>query len=366
MKKQHSLDVADRKVLHHLALRKGERVIVANDQASLEQVIDGKIYKSDTGSHWGEICKIADYALEYRDRWSKQPGFYERYWLVRIIPFEAEDPKRPWEHSLLTTRRSYVHIEILMAYDQDAYHARLQELFPLLKGRKLYFGEPEVPVAGPIDTPFWEGDWVLPANAEAEPRPDANIHHQGAFMVDSISFEFPLLHPTEMETHAVSLEDPAAPPRYRVNGLSKKGYGTWSSEELVLVERGNLWRRAHGEPFSFATLDEHVAFAYRTRAYTVASAPDTKMTWWHTREEAFDQVVTHQLGDGIYYEDNDDCSWGFNSWWSIAKFEDEALGQQVREATKHGYVIPSRDWLREQARLAFLAAEQETRAKKEG
>jgi hypothetical protein len=183
------------------------------------------------------------------------------------------------------------------------------------------------------ETTIWEGDIVRPRWKRVERlRPDTVPGLPGTYVVSWMSFDaFP-------STAKESLDNPAL---YSLSDRLFLGSETgWTASSLELVEHGNLWRRAHGEPLTFHDLWEETAFFCQLGEMESVSHPES-----HSMRDldAARQAVKDGLGHGIRYN-NDFEGWGSTEYHTVIRFRDADLGRRVAAATlSSGFLIPSQD-----------------------
>lgn len=192
------------------------------------------------------------------------------------------------------------------------------------------------------ETNIWEGDVVVPRPYHYLKPPSYNDKpflggfpdHPKAFVVGWMNFCGNPGDLTESLDH---------PPRYSLSDrLFRRSGGSYYDSQLDLVERGNLWRRAHGEPTAFRDLEEEAVFALN-----VGETSEVKHTGAYTcvkmaREVAVKSVESGE-GDGIKFY-SDFYGWDSGEGYTILRFTDRSLGERVREATlSAGFQVPSSD-----------------------
>lgn len=193
------------------------------------------------------------------------------------------------------------------------------------------------------DTDVWEGDivefqsrpYTERPKARGKPFPGGFPDRPDAFVVSWMSFH----------QHAPGdlVESLDHLPRYALSDrLFRRSGGYYYPFELDVVERGNLWRRAHGEPAVFRDLAEEAAFALR-----VGEAHKVRGTGAYV-DRASARVAAVKLveageGDGMLFY-SDFYGWGSDDGYTVLRFADRSLGDRVREATLSGtFEVPSDD-----------------------
>lgn len=300
----------------------------------------------------GETGEIAGYPIEYVTRWL---AFEFPY----LTPGIFLDLKRPYVRFSTGAVRN-LDAGSLETVDQDAYRRRLETSlreteFPnMRKGAR---------VSDLPDLPFWEGDLVRPVPYLAEGRSPKGVP------TDSI--------PGLPDAYAVtyfSFREPGGiigsldhPPRYSIGDrFWRTSGGSYHAQELRLIERGNFWRKEHGQEPVFRDLADEALWAMLFRevealprarrpperfygdpeAYLERLAPEAReqeLRKWYGRDLALaavqagaaDGIRTHRtVADGDRFE-----------WHTVVRFKDRGLGERVRMATLGGFRIPSNDWI---------------------
>jgi hypothetical protein len=127
---------------------------------------------------------------------------------------------------------------------------------------------------------------------------------------------------------------------YEMEGINEFGVydgggsRTVEPEELQLLERGNVWREAHGESLVFGSLDEEVGFACNMgRAPEVRNPANNLYSW--TLDEVI-QAIKDDIVDGFT---NGTALFSDKSRISARRFQDRELGERVRAETVKGFDI---------------------------
>lgn len=176
------------------------------------------------------------------------------------------------------------------------------------------------------ETPFWEGDFVRVSGRSAitsvhsEMPPD---HDPDIFQIVGIDYHY-LAERTQAGTKY---------PAYRISDKLTAGWQTYANEDdMVLVERGPIWRFFHNEPVTFSNIEEEAQF-FESLGHTeeVRNPANGLYTW--TKEEVLDAIqsgVAH--GFSMY-------TIPFSGKPSIRakRFKNEDLGQRVAQATLEGF-----------------------------
>ncbi len=183
------------------------------------------------------------------------------------------------------------------------------------------------------DTEVWEGDIVRPKPWLTDKVPEEVARDSvpglpGTFVVSWMSF---VEHPGDVH------ESLGASPRFTVSDrFFRKGGGSFYDFQLEVVERGNLWRRAHGQRESYRDLEEEAFFLYRMGE--LDPAPEHSPSF-PTREEA---VAAVRIGPwhGIRYYD-EFLDWGSSTGYTVIRYRDDDTGRRIAEATlTSGFMIP--------------------------
>lgn len=107
------------------------------------------------------------------------------------------------------------------------------------------------------------------------------------------------------------------------NGWSRTPCG----KDLTLVERGNVWKRAHGEEMVFANIWEEAQFYIDVGEYEEVREPKSEKYRW-TNEEAMDAI-----SDGIGHLVKSSAGvLTFGDHIRVVTMKDEELGERFRQA----------------------------------
>jgi hypothetical protein len=80
-------------------------------------------------------------------------------------------------------------------------------------------------------------------------------------------------------------------------GRDHGSYASYQDEHLALVERGNIWKRAHGEDVVFKDTAEEAAFLLAVGEYDEIRNPSTEGYTWELEEllDALDDGSVHGI-----------------------------------------------------------------------
>ncbi len=209
------------------------------------------------------------------------------------------------------------------------------------------------------DTEIWEGDIVRPKPNYGRGKNDKpkKLKKYGlipglpdAYMVTYMSFHKP----------GEIIESLDEYPRFSIGDrflrTSKDGFLDY---DLELVERGNFWRRAHGEPLVFKDLAEESFWAWMVGEVEYVPAPPVPRKPWEKdyssswspdlqKEEAakwYDEraaLACVQDGNGHGLQTHRVLCEGLEIWHNVLRFKNEDLGRRVAEATANGFLVPSK------------------------
>jgi len=208
------------------------------------------------------------------------------------------------------------------------------------------------------DTKIWEGDIVRPKYIQPKRvKPGSIPDLPDAYMVTWISFG----RPGEITE---SLGDV---PNFSIGDrFMQKSENNWSGSHLELVERGNFWRRAHGESPIFRDLEEESFWAWLVNEVECLPAPQKQLKPWEKdylsdlspevqlrekakwyNEEAALSCIRDGSGHGImtHHTFADIYDSTPYEWYNVIRFKNEDLGQRVVEATLNGFRVPSPDYI---------------------
>lgn len=118
------------------------------------------------------------------------------------------------------------------------------------------------------------------------------------------------------------------------NVYHRTGSTTVDPSELILIERGNVWREAHGEPAVFRDLDEETAFATNMGRSTSVRNPANNLYCWNLDEVL--EAIRNGLADGFT---NGTPLFSTNPRINARIFHDRELGERVRAETLKGFDV---------------------------
>lgn len=122
-------------------------------------------------------------------------------------------------------------------------------------------------------------------------------------------------------------------PIYNVMAKDKNsGQMSFQDEDLVLVERGNIWKKDHGEPIIFADLKEETTFYMSIGEYDEIRNPKEDNLYKWTKEQALEAIKDFS-GDGLQMSG----FFGSEPQPFVIKFHNRDLGYRVRLATLEGF-----------------------------
>lgn len=176
------------------------------------------------------------------------------------------------------------------------------------------------------ETPFWEGDFVrvrgrsVPTSVYSEmpPKRDPDV-----FQVIGIDYHY-LTQKTMVGTKY---------PAYKISSKLGAGWHTSASEDdMVLVERGPVWKFYHNEPISFSDIEEEANF-FESLGHTEEIRNPTNGFYKWTKEEVLDAIrkgFVHgfSVSSGFF---------GSGPSISAKRFRNEDLGRRVAQATLKGF-----------------------------
>lgn len=182
------------------------------------------------------------------------------------------------------------------------------------------------------DAPFWEDDivWVRgrarPYEHRARRDPRLSIIDQ--YVVSRVDYGR-LGQTTERGTSYPTLDVS--------DGLSNGWNVSVAEGEAVLVQRGRIWKLAHGEPVTFPSLEEEARLAYLMGRFRDTPNPATGMFVW-TLDETLAAIregrahgFTMDGGVGAVLFGTS------TSTISVLRFRDEELGRRIAAATLAGF-----------------------------
>ena len=128
-------------------------------------------------------------------------------------------------------------------------------------------------------------------------------------------------------THCYSMQEVDENNVYKRNGST-----TVDPSELVLLERGNVWREAHGEPLIFSSFEEEIDFANGMGRSDSVRNPRHGLYSW-TLEEVLEAIKDGQV-DGFT---NPTTPFSGTRRINATRFHDRNLGERVRQETMNGF-----------------------------
>lgn len=183
------------------------------------------------------------------------------------------------------------------------------------------------------ETMFWEGDLVRLKDWKniKEPgfAPGSFQRHPDAYTVGSISW---------IRNRGDITETFDAYPKYTLEDrFYLKSASAYMDFQMELVERGNVWRLAHGEQPIFEDLAEEAIFHLLTRRTKII-----KRTFGG-HEVARNVLEGQSRGHGLRYWYEFE-GWSSDYGFEVIEFQDEDLAARLRKATlEEGFLIPSKD-----------------------
>ncbi len=176
------------------------------------------------------------------------------------------------------------------------------------------------------ETPFWEGDFVHARGRSAitsvygQMPPDRD---PDVFQIIGIDYEF-LAEKTQIGTKY---------PAYRISSELGAGWNTSTREDdMVLVERGPVWKFFHDEPITFGDIKEEAQFFDLLGHAKEVRNPANGLFEW-TKEEVLDAIrngVAHGfLVNGGFF--------GSGPHIQAKRFNNEDLGRRLALATIEGF-----------------------------
>lgn len=169
------------------------------------------------------------------------------------------------------------------------------------------------------NTKFWEGDICKIISGDFAFYGD----ERGLVRVQSIQWNWDDT-PYHVEwVHPVTLE------------YASRGSTYLKDANLELVQRGNVWREAHGEPLIFRNIEEEVIYAHNTGRTDEVRNPATGNFAWTKNEvlKAIEENIGHAFvvsGHPFVFDA------GHISVWS---FHDADLATRARKAVLNGFNI---------------------------
>lgn len=181
------------------------------------------------------------------------------------------------------------------------------------------------------DTDVWEGDivrpkfWLLKDMSKKVSR-NSVPGLKDAFVINWMNY---VPHPGDI------YETLDVPPRFSIaDRFFRESAGGFYATDLDLLERGNLWRRDHGEPVSFRDLAEEAFFLCH-----LGEIDKTGSLSFSTKEEAVAAVRTGPWHGVRYYDEF--TGWGSSTGYEVVRYLDQEAGKRIAEATlATGFLIP--------------------------
>ncbi len=262
-----------------------------------------------------EIIGFGEVHYSRTDSYGKKPGVYvNRYW----VNIRTEDGK---EYSEFSGRLEMV--------NQQEYQRRVDEWREKggANAREEEFIR-ELP-----ETKFWEDDKVLvfgtskvvsvdALNASQEDFEKIQSGEKPESYLTIVCIEYGWRSDNNVWT-------------YRVSDKFGAGWHTYAHEpELVLMERGNFWKHAHGEPLQFENLKEEMMFFSMLGHKEYIKNPNTDDYEW-TKDEVLEAIKNGSV-DGFSIGR---LLFSGNQKIDAVRFTDRDLGERVRQATMEGFGI---------------------------
>lgn len=120
---------------------------------------------------------------------------------------------------------------------------------------------------------------------------------------------------------------------YRLTPHPDGGYTTYASEsQLVMVERGKVWRHFHGEPNTFADLQDECRFAKALGEYDEVRNPANNLYKWTLAEIL--EAIRQDIVDGFSL---DTVPFSGSTTHTTHRFRNRDLGKRVQAATLEGF-----------------------------
>ena len=148
------------------------------------------------------------------------------------------------------------------------------------------------------DTKFWETDTVMDEEGEVFKIQNIWYDQIGEFCNDGV---------TPMSIYACGVDG---------NGVTYR-----REESLTLVERGNVWKRAHGEEMFFLSTQDEIDF--HIKVGDAKEMPNPRLETGRYHWSKHDALESIRDGYGHYYFDK--------AHPSVFEFEDEKIGAMARE-----------------------------------
>lgn len=169
------------------------------------------------------------------------------------------------------------------------------------------------------ETKFWEGDTVRIV-PRAQFKDDGSVVGADNKIMMIVGIEYGWRNKGEPRT-------------YRISNDFGAGWHTYAKEdELVLVERGNVWKYFHNEPLQSKDIQEEANFFKMLGHYEEVRNPKTGFYSW-TKDEVL-EAIRVKIADGFsagLIPLTDKVS------ISAIRFRDRNLGEKVRQETLKGF-----------------------------
>lgn len=240
------------------------------------------------------------------DNYGLKPGVYvNNAWAI----LQLEDGR---EHKELSMRLSLA--------DSAEYERRLAEF----RNRKKTDWRAEKEFLRDLpETPFWEGDWVRVLGRSIVTVCTSTVppEHSDPAIFQIINIQYSLL--SEKTNAGKNF------PAYNISSKLRAGWHTATREDqMVLVERGPVWKFYHNEPITFNNIDEEASF-FETLGHTedVRNPANGNFNW--TRSEALRAI---QIGLIHWFIVRPESS-GKDPKVIAKRFRDEKIGSRVAQAT---------------------------------
>ena len=298
----------------------------------------------------GATGEIVGFAIKSNSRTNKyarglQPGIYL-------------DPEWPFVRFDAAVVRN-IRANSLELVDEAEYNRRLEKALLQPYHTVSQYG---TFVSNLPDMDIWEGDIVRLTKHRAVPevkaKPGSIPGLPDAYMVCHVNYR-DIAEGTPGITESLD--------NYPKFGIGDRFMQHWEGRlydfYLELIERGNFWRRAHGEPLMFKDLEEEAFWAWLVDEVKAVPAPqkprrswekdclsemspkvqaEEKAKWWD--EAAALACINSGKGHGLQtHRVSDPDGPGCYVWHNVLRFKDRDLGRRVAKATPKGFRIPSKD-----------------------
>ena len=238
----------------------------------------------------------------------RKPGVYvNRAWVKLLL----EDGRKHTEYSgrlELVDKAEYERrVAAFRKYQQEHPHTWLKREF--LR---------ELP-----ETPFWEGDFVRVCGRSYREIP----FNHGSDVFQIVGIDYPYLN----ERTQTGGKYPA----YNISEKLEAGWDIQASEDnMVLIERGPVWKFYHNEPIKFAGIQEEAQF-FDLLGHTEEVRNPANGSYKWTKEEVIEAIqsgLVHgfAVSRGLF---------GGKPRIVTKRFKDEDLGRRVAKATLEGFGI---------------------------